>query len=124
MTNSNQAPQKIERPSAFKNSDGFLNGMKWDSGNKSALFFFNQSTTVGTGENAKKEYSEFSVRFYARNAHFLAFLLEHKKKEEAAGNKYPLLINMDLKLKSWKRPTGKMVGQNNEIAETTNVHLF
>lgn len=119
-----QVNQTIQRPSVYNNVDGFLNGMKWDSNHKAALFFFTTSRTTGSGENAKTTYIEFQVRFFQRDAFFLAFLLDHKKAEEDAGRKYPLLINMDNRMASWKRPTGEMTGDNNEIKKTQNVSFF
>lgn len=117
-------PIKLERPSQYNKADGFLNGMKWDNGNKSGLFFFTQSRTTGSGDKAKKIYYDFTVRFFGHTASVLAFLLNYQKEQEAAGQKYPLLINMSLQMTGWKRPTGKMVGEKQNIPETESVFHF
>jgi hypothetical protein len=111
--------QVIERPKMYNEHEGILKGLSWDKGNKSALFFFYTTRTTGTGENKKKTYTEFSVRFWGRNAQFLESIYLHSKSERESGNNFLSLINMQVRVASWERDTGKTWGDENKPVKET-----
>jgi len=117
-------PTILKRPSEHNKMQGYLNRVHWDAGNKAALFSFTEMRSIGSGTSKRTEYINFSVRFWGRDAEFLAFLLTHKASEEKAGRKYPLSILMDARVASWEKPTGKMVGANGNVKETNTVTYY
>lgn len=124
MTQSIQATQfengqVIERPNMYNNAEGLLNSMNWDSGKKSALFFFSVGRTSGEGDNKKTTWTKLTARFWGRNAQFLESILNHKNAEKEAGRKFTALINMNTRVASWERPTGETWGDDNRpVTET------
>lgn len=105
----NKAPIKLQRPSEFHNTDGFLSNLHWDTGRKGALAFFFK---VDKDAKGKIVYSKFKVRINEKDAYFMEMLFAEKKKQADLGQKYTVLINMDLKAQSWERKTGEMTTNN------------
>jgi hypothetical protein len=102
--------------------EGFLNGFKWDSNNKSGLAFIGITRTFGQGENAKKNFYTARIRVWNRDAHCLSdmasWLNEDANKDES------VFIHASARWASFERTTGKKWGKNNEKDEMESLMYF
>lgn len=129
-SNDIQNGQIIERPSEYNKIQGVLTGMKWDSNNKSAFFFFSQDRTTGSGDNKKTTWIPFVVRLWNREAQFLEAIHLHKvenTKQRKTNNqiaKFSALINLSVRTANYARPTGRFWGENNDQPVTKDEMFY